>query len=137
MKKAKVVKVWEKWDVSKNDYETVNTGVAVEFKLIQTYNGAPHVYGTITLDGTTDDSETTAWQYQWPNLPAYVVDGSNVYDATYSVEEVVSADAAFTQYSMTNAPDATDTQLTVFTAVNRYTGFEVEKHWVPPTVQMP
>lgn len=142
VKRVKVKKQWQKLAVDGSTY-VVNdnkVGPEVSFTLYQKYNnGTSDVENEITtvvLDGqvtASDQNEvetaTTLWQYTWPDQPAQVVVDGHVYNVTYEVRETVPSDASFNHTSMTSAVDETDTLLTVFTAVNRYTEFEVEKQW--------
>ena len=77
---------------------------------------------SVTLDGTTDSTETTVWEYEWANLPKYDTAGKLI---TYTVTEtaytiggvsqaVATADSPATegyQFSFTNSLPSTDIRI--------------------------
>ena len=88
---------------------------------------------SVTLDGITENDtiETTAWEYEWSNLPKYDTAGKLI---TYTVEE--TAYTIGTAYTATTFPSAvvtTEGNTTVYTFTNDLPtrNIVVEKEWSP------
>ncbi|MGI6260325.1 MAG: Cna B-type domain-containing protein [Acutalibacteraceae bacterium] len=101
--------------------ESLQAAVTISLK----QNGT--AIANITLDGTTDEKETTAWQYTFSNLPVYDLTTGAKY--AYTVEET-------TQLADFDAPVVTGSAANGFTVTNavaqKYTGISGTKTWVDP-----
>ncbi len=89
------IKVDKKWFQPTGDDVTGNIQHAsITVKLTDGTNDVTkdadgnNINNHVTLDGTTDDIETTAWSYTWTNLPKYAANGNEI---AYQVVETAAS----------------------------------------------